>query len=91
MTLKKRGLGRGLEALLVDVAAGEDRQPADASQQRGRHLSSDAMNADDSRKTADPEPLALIETLKQENLMLLQEVAVLRQLLDEFETMVRHY
>lgn len=103
MTLKKRGLGRGLEALLVDVSAGDDRHqqtlPADTLQ-RDHDLPPNAMNSEELHgapviiinKTTDPETvaLALIETLQQENLNLLQEAVALRQLVDEFEAMVRH-
>ena len=94
MNLKKRGLGRGLEALLVDVSAKEVRPFL----HHGNHLPPDAMNSDELQRGAviinkmtDPEAvaLALIETLQQENLNLLQEAVVLRQLVDEFETMVR--
>jgi len=98
MTLKKRGLGRGLEALLVDVSTSDDRHqqtlPTDTLQ-RGHDLPPDAMNSEELQiinKMADPETvaLALIETLQQENLNLLQEAVALRQLVDEFEAMVRH-
>ena len=85
MTLKKRGLGRGLEALLVDVSGQEQTLPLDAT------------NSDKTptiiNKIADPETmaLALIETLQQENLTLLQEAVALRELVDEFAAMVRHF
>ena len=44
MTLKKRGLGRGLEALLVDVSTKEEKHqlqtlPIDSSSARATHLS----------------------------------------------------
>ena len=92
MNLKKRGLGRGLEALLVDVSAKEDR----SSLHHGDHLPPDAMNSAELaapaviNKITDPEAvaLALIETLQQENLNLLQEAVALRELVDEFEAMV---
>ena len=93
MNLKKRGLGRGLEALLVDVSAKEDRP----SLHHGNHLPPDAMNSDELQavpttinKMTDPEAvaLALIETLQQENFNLLQEAVGLRELVDEFEAMV---
>ena len=49
MSFKKRGLGRGLEALLVDVSTKEEKYqlqtlPIDVLQ-RGNHLPSDAMNS----------------------------------------------
>jgi ParB family chromosome partitioning protein len=94
MNLKKRGLGRGLEALLVDVSAKEDR----SALHHGDHLPPDAMNSAELpsastiiNKMTDPEAVALvlIETLQQENLNLLQEAVALRALVDEFEAMVR--
>ena len=128
MTVKKRGLGRGLEALLVDVSAKEE-IPAQQTtpinnRQKNNHRSTDNMNADELRvepvvaqKIAknntkvvvdaaselpevsvidkamnDREALtsALIKTIQKENRHLLQEAENLRQLLDEFEAMVRH-
>ena len=94
MNLKKRGLGRGLEALLVDVSAKEDR----SSLHHGGHLPPDAMSSAELaapaiiNKITDPEAvaLALIETLQQENLNLLQEAVALRELVDEFKAMVLH-
>jgi len=96
MTLKKRGLGRGLEALLVDVSSKEEKHhlqtlPIDILQ-RGNHLPSDDMNSDELKEMDDPEAqtIVLIETIQRENLDLLQEAEGLRMLLDEFEAMVRH-
>jgi len=56
MSLKKRGLGRGLEALLVDVSAREEKQqlrtlPIDTIQ-RGHHLPPDDMNSDELQELA---------------------------------------
>jgi hypothetical protein len=90
MSLKKRGLGRGLEALLVDVSTKEEKQqlrtlPIDIIQ-RGYHLPPDDMNSDELQELA----IALIETIQKENLNLLQEAKALRKLIDEFEAMVRH-
>jgi len=50
MTLKKRGLGRGLEALLVNVSANVEKHqqqtlPIDILQ-RGNHLPTDNINSD---------------------------------------------
>ena len=94
MTVKKRGLGRGLEALLVDVSAKEDK----ASLHHG-NLPSDTMNSDELQKApgtinkitdAEIVALALIETMHQENINLLQEAIALRELVDEFAAMIRH-
>ena len=90
MSLKKRGLGRGLEALLVDVSTKEEKHqlqtlPIDILQ-RGHHLPPDDMDPEELQDIA----IALIETIQRENLNLLQEAEGLRKLLDEFEAMVRH-
>lgn len=96
MNLKKRGLGRGLEALLVDVSTKEERHQLRTLPigilQRGNHLPPDDMNSDELKEMDDREALAiaLIETIHRENLNLLQEAEGLRKLLDEFEAMVRH-
>lgn len=56
MNLKKRGLGRGLEALLVDVSTKEEKHqlltlPIDTLQ-RGNHTPPDNMDADDIQELA---------------------------------------
>jgi ParB family chromosome partitioning protein len=56
MSLKKRGLGRGLEALLVDVSTKEEKHklqtlPIDTLQ-RGNHLPSDDMDSDELQELA---------------------------------------
>lgn len=97
--IKKRGLSRGLEALLkvnsekseiskpvIDVEEAKcspDRQSSD--QQLYRQLS-----AEDLEGERRPEQLlALFEQLRNENLRLLQEAETLKGLLEEFESMVR--
>ena len=90
MTLKKRGLGRGLEALLVDVSSKEVKHqvqtlPIDVLQ-RSNHLPPDDMNSDELQDMS----IALIETIQTENLNLLQEAEGLRKLIDEFEAMLSH-
>jgi hypothetical protein len=90
MTFKKRGLGRGLEALLVDVSSKEEKHqlqtlPID-NLHRGSHLPPDDMDSDDEREAI---AIALIETIQKETLNLLQEAEGLKALLDEFEAMVR--
>ena len=92
MTVKKRGLGRGLEALLVDVAAKEDKPALHRA-----NLPSDAMSSDELQKApgtinkitdAEIVALALIETMHQENINLLQEAIALRELVDEFVAII---
>jgi hypothetical protein len=91
MSLKKRGLGRGLEALLVNVSTIEEKHqlqtlPIDILQ-RGSHLPPDDMSSDELQDMA----IELLETIQKENLSLLQEAEALRKLIDEFEAMVRHF
>jgi hypothetical protein len=88
MNFKKRGLGRGLEALLVDVSVKEEKNqlqtlPIDTLQ-RGNHSSPDDMNSDELQNAA----FEIIETIQKENLNLLHEAEALRTLIDEFEAMV---
>ena len=90
MSLKKRGLGRGLEALLVNVSTIEEKNqlqtlPIDILQ-RGSHLPPDDMSSDELQDMA----IELLETIQKENLSLLQEAEALRKLIDEFEAMICH-
>jgi ParB family chromosome partitioning protein len=146
MTIKKRGLGRGLEALLVDVSTKVERHqllnlPID-SLQKNHYLAPEELNSDELQKLTNNikmpdtfEPvvvrkiagnnyeivagenrwhaarlaglkevpviikeiddreamaIALIETIQKENLNLLQEAKGLKNLIDEFEAMIRH-
>ena len=57
MTIKKRGLGRGLEALLVDVSTKEERHqlqtmPID-NLKKSNHLPHDDINSEDSQELTD--------------------------------------
>jgi hypothetical protein len=95
MTFKKRGLGRGLEALLVDVSNKEDKHqlqslPID-NLHRGSHLPPEDMDSDELKEMDEREAIAiaLIDTIQKETLNLLQEAEGLKVLLDEFEAMVR--
>ena len=95
MTFKKRGLGRGLEALLVDVSNKEDKHQLQTlsidNLHRGIHLPNDDMDSDELQEMDEREAIAiaLIETIQKETLNLLQEAEGLKALLDEFEAMVR--
>jgi ParB family chromosome partitioning protein len=143
MSIKKRGLGRGLEALLGNASSLEEKQPAlpIKTLQKSSHLSSVATDADElqvltpvvtmpdtfesvvtqkiaennveiiaiedswhegrlaglqelpavlkERDEREALAIALIETLQQENLNLVQEAEDLKKLIDEFEAMVR--
>ena len=80
MNIKKRGLGRGLEALLVDVSVKEEKHQLQT-------LPPDDMNSDELQELA----IELIETTQKENLNLLEEAEALKTLMDEFEAMLRQF
>lgn len=80
MSLKKRGLGRGLEALLVDVSVKKEKHQLQT-------LPPDDMHSDELQELA----IELIETIQKENLNLVQEAETLRTLMDEFEAMLRQF
>ena len=142
MSIKKRGLGRGLEALLGNASSPEEKQPLPIKTlQKSSYLSSVGLDLDELQELASvvtmPDTfesvvtqkiaedsaeiiaiedswhagrlaglqelpavlkerderealaIALIETLQQENLNLVQEAEDLKKLIDEFEAMVR--
>lgn len=100
MNLKKRGLGRGLEALLVDVSTHPQEEkpqpeilPIGTAPRDNPVINADALQREADAATAeeDREALAvvLIETVQRERLDLLQEAEALKNLFDEFEAMVR--
>ncbi|MDO9212793.1 MAG: hypothetical protein Q8Q54_14805 [Methylococcales bacterium] len=79
MTTQKRGLGRGLEALLVDVA-----KPVKAKESVP---TPHATLADDHAAIA---TIALMKAIQKENANLIKEVEVLKDLLDDFEALVQN-
>ncbi len=84
MTAQKRGLGRGLEALLVDVST-----PIRAKKevvQLPQSEPSPALADDHTVITA----VALIKAIQKENANLVKEVEALKDLLDDFEALVRN-
>jgi len=92
MTLKKRGLGRGLEALLADDSA-KDEQYRSQAAQSGDHQPVKEVTQDQAQSVpADDRSamvIALFKTIQRENRMLLEEAESLRQLIAEFESIVR--
>ena len=81
MTLRKRGLGRGLEALLVDVADKEE--PVAVGDGKKAKMQTKAV--DDRTAVV----LELFKNLQREHLVLLEEAEALRKLVEEFELIVR--
>ncbi len=75
MTLKKRGLGRGLEVLLADTSTKDNLpQPPISAEPANNQV---AM------------ALALLDHLQKEKQNLLLEAEALKSLLDEFESILR--
>lgn len=80
MTAQKRGLGRGLEALLVDVST--PNKVKESIQLPVRTKLSD--------ENAAISTIALMKAIQKENANLVKEVEALKDLLDDFEALVRN-
>jgi hypothetical protein len=82
MTLRKGGLGRGLEALLAD----------DPSKAESAHQSKDASR-DEMRSAYTAEQagamVGSIKNIQKEHRTLLEEAEALKTLMEEFESIVR--
>jgi hypothetical protein len=90
MTFRKRGLGRGLEALLADDSA---KDKTDRSQTGENQLSRD-MAQDEVQEAGEVDDraamvVALFKNIQKENRTLLEEAEALRKLITEFEAIVR--
>lgn len=91
MTLKKRGLGRGLEALLADEPAKEEKHQAQilpVNEPQLADLPLASVMVEDVDDRADM-VLALFKSIQRENLILREEAEALRALIEEFEALVR--
>lgn len=77
MTTQKRGLGRGLEALLVDVSA-----PVSSITRRAKTQPND--------DNAIISVVALMKAIQKENANLIKEVEALKELLEDFEVLVQN-
>jgi hypothetical protein len=83
MSFKNRGLGRGLEALLIDVPASEDRPIAVKI-----NLPSDVLNELEAiNEVAESAEM----TIRQERLAILAEALALKELMNEIEQRVRDF
>jgi hypothetical protein len=83
MSFKKRGLGRGLEALLIDVPASEDRPLAAKINPPDQELS----EAELINKGAQSDEV----TIHQECSVILAEALALKELMNEIEQQVRNF
>lgn len=85
MTAQKRGLGRGLEALLVDVTTHVKAKEAVQFPQTPPNTRPALL--DDHAVIA---AIALIKAIQKENANLVKEVEALKDLLDDFEALVQN-
>lgn len=87
MTIKKRGLGRGLEALLANVSAKEEIARPQTSPinnpQKDQHLSPDTINSD--KLIAEPVVVLKIAENNAEIAAALPEAVVINKAMDERE------
>lgn len=84
MTLKKRGLGRGLEALLADDLANEESQQPIKEEYHGE-VQSAAVEVDKQAAMV----VAFFKGIQKEHHTLLEEAENLRKLIEDFESIIR--
>ncbi|MFI3186948.1 MAG: hypothetical protein QX198_13330 [Methylococcaceae bacterium] len=91
MSLKKRGLGRGLEALLADESAREEQPQTTHSVDYppAKEMAQDKLQLIEQTEDRSATVLALFKNIQRENRILLEEAESLRQLIAEFESIVR--
>lgn len=92
MILKKRGLGRGLEALLADDSANREQHRSPGRQVEDSDITSTGANSEQVEVQIEDRSamvIALFKNIQKENRLLLEEAESLRQLIAEFESIVR--
>ncbi len=88
MTFKKRGLGRGLDALLADDSAKE--QPYQSqSVPSAKELGRDEMQSTPAVAGEVGVVIGLFKNIQRERRTLLEEAEVLKGLIEEFESVIR--
>ncbi len=85
MTLKKRGLGRGLEALLADDLANEESQQPIKEEYHGEVQSTAVVEVDKQAAMV----VAFFKGIQKEHHTLLEEAENLRKLIEDFESIIR--
>lgn len=93
MNLKKRGLGRGLEALLADDSAKKETHPPQTKPSADNRSVNDEMQSKpEIIEAVDGQAgmvVALFKNIQRENLLLLEEAEALKRLIEEFESILR--
>ncbi len=84
MVAAKRGLGRGLEALLVEVPVMAETSQHIFAIEQPQDSQNNPLLATDLRAFQD-----IAENMQTENRLLLKEAEALKSFLDDFETMVQ--
>lgn len=87
MTFKKRGLGRGLEALLADDSVKEDKHQPTKNLSQNEIESTPIVVAEVDVRSA--MVVELFKSIQREHLILLEEAEALKKLIEEFESIVR--
>ncbi|MGZ4955827.1 MAG: hypothetical protein ACXV8Q_11995 [Methylobacter sp.] len=85
MTLRKRGLGRGLEALLADDSSNEEKHPLVKDVRKEE--TQPAVVAEVDKQTA--MVVAFFKGVQKEHRTLLEEAENLRKLIEDFESIIR--
>ncbi len=89
MNLKKRGLGRGLEALLADDSAKkEPHQPQTKSSVDNNEVAAKPQIIEEADERAGT-VFALFKSIQRENLVLQEEAEALKKMIEEFESILR--
>ncbi|MDO9170080.1 MAG: hypothetical protein Q7U18_13470 [Methylobacter sp.] len=93
MNLKKRGLGRGLEALLADDSAKKETHPPQTKPSADNRSVNDEMQSKPEIIEAMDERagmvVALFKNIQREKLVLQEEAEALKKMIEEFESILR--
>ncbi|MCF7967036.1 MAG: hypothetical protein K9L79_16090 [Methylobacter tundripaludum] len=89
MTLKKRGLGRGLEALLAEEEKHQPKTGQAGAYPAAKDADQDEMQSAGEAGGQTAMLVAFFKDIQREHLTLLAEAEALRKLMEEFEAIVR--
>ncbi|MGZ5008719.1 MAG: hypothetical protein ACXWFI_13770 [Methylobacter sp.] len=84
MSFRKRGLGRGLEALLAEESAKEDRQQS-VKERSAEEVRSAAVETDKQAAMV----VAFFKGVQKEHHALLEEAENLKKMIEDFEAIIR--